>query len=95
MTVVWTVRAARDLEEIYEYIARDKPSAAQRTSDRIGAAAESLASLPFRNRQLAGTDLRELVIPSLPYILRYSIEEDRVLITAVKHGARRDRFQTP
>lgn len=90
MTVLWSSRAARQLQEIYEFIAKDKKVAAQRTVDRIAEAAESLAALPFRHRRLAGTELREFVIPSLPYIIRYSIESDVVLITAVKHGAQQD-----
>jgi plasmid stabilization system protein ParE len=91
MTVAWTFRAARDPEEICEYIARDEPVAAQCTTDPIAAAAETLSFLPFRNRRLAGMDLRKLVIPSLPSMVRYSIEEDCALVTAVKRAARRDR----
>ncbi len=93
MTVVWSYGAAQDLQEIYDYIAKDKIDAAERVTDQIVSAADSLNTLPYRGRALTTAGLRELILSPPPFLLRYSIEEDRVLITAVRHGAMRNRLE--
>ena len=95
MTVVWTPRAARDLADIVAFVARDKPGAARRVGEKIFAAAQGLTTMPQRGRARFGTELRELVLSPLPYILRYSIEGEDVLITAVRHGAMEDTSDQP
>lgn len=87
MMTVWSEGAMCDLEQIYEFVLMDRPSAAQRLVDSILEAADSLGTMPLRGRRLFGTDLRELILAPLPYILRYSVEPEHILITAVRHGA--------
>jgi toxin ParE1/3/4 len=89
MRVVWTVPAARDLEAIGDYIARQNPSAAQRVTRRIRARTRILAAHPYLGRPGRVTNTRELVVTSTPFIVAYRIVGDRIEILAIFHGARR------
>ncbi len=84
--IFWTARAARELDAIGRYLEAINPLAAQRLTLKLRSAAESLASYPDRYRA-DGRD-RELVTVR-PYVLRYRVEAERVLILRVRHGARR------
>jgi toxin ParE1/3/4 len=86
--VVWTFSALADLEGIRRYIGNFNPRAAQDMAARIIAAGNSLANFPHRGRSVPGTQLRETVLVR-PYIIRYRIEPDRVVILRVRHSARR------
>jgi addiction module RelE/StbE family toxin len=85
--VVWTFSALADLEGIRRYISNFNPSAARDMADRIIEAGNRLAAFPYRGRQVPGTQLRETTIVR-PYIIRYRVDRDRVLILRVRHGAR-------
>lgn len=82
--------AARDLDEIVDWISTDNPHAAARMANRIRAKIERLAvpglSHIGRPGHLGGT--RELV--EAPYIIVYAIDEPNELIDvlAILHGAR-------
>lgn len=82
--------AARDLDEIVDWISTDNPYAAARMANRIREKIERLAvqglSHIGRPGQLNGT--RELV--EAPYIIVYAIDEPNELIDvlAILHGAR-------
>lgn len=83
--VVWTRRALSDLAAIRAYIGQFSPLAAQRMAMRLKRACDSLGEHPERTRS-AGPGLRELTaIP--PYILRYRIAPDAVVIVRIRHGA--------
>ncbi|WP_086001422.1 type II toxin-antitoxin system RelE/ParE family toxin [Plesiocystis pacifica] len=47
----WSPDAIRDLQEIADYIARDKPGAARRWAQTLTTAAEHAATLPFAGQQ--------------------------------------------
>ncbi len=95
MIVVWTQGAREDLQNIFEYIAEDQVSAAHSVTERIVNAAEHLTSFPLLGRSLGPVALRELVVRSLPYVIRYSVEGEYILITRVRHGALDDREGRP
>ncbi len=86
--VVWTFSALADLEGIRRYIGNFNPYAAQDMANRIIEAGNGPAALPYRGRQVPGTQLRETTIVR-PYIIRCRVDRDRVLILRVRHGARR------
>ena len=82
--IVWTRRALVRLELIRAYVAQFDPEAAQRLARRLVEAAHSLEDFPHRGRP-ASRGRRELaIIP--PYVIRYKVEGDRVLIGDIKHG---------
>ena len=84
--VVWTDAAAGELEAITAYIAAENPLAAKRLARRLVALSDSLAEFPNRGR-ITEEDCREMTTV-WPYILRYLIEGDTVLILRIRHGAR-------
>ncbi len=85
MRVRWTRRALDNLDNAVEYIAADNLTAAADVAVRILNSAEMLADQPGMGRpgRVAGT--RELVIPSLPYILPYVEKDGNVIILRVIH----------
>ena len=91
-SIVWTLSARRDLENIRAYVAQFKPLAAQGLASRLVEAVESLAAYPTRGRCLspspADANRRELVIV-WPYLIRYRIEPGRIIILRIRHGALR------
>lgn len=86
--VVWTFSALADLEDIRRYIGNFNPYAARNMADRLIEAGNRLATFPYRGRQVPGTRLRESAI-SRPYIIRYRVDANGVVILRVRHGARR------
>jgi plasmid stabilization system protein ParE len=85
--IVWTDEARAGLVGIQAYIDQFNPSAAQRLGARLVAAAESLADYPDVGRRVQGR-IRELTFVR-PYVIRYTVLEDRVVILRIRHGARR------
>ena len=81
-------RAEIDLIEIWGYIAKDDPLAADRQLDRIDAACEMLAENPQggpRREDLA-RGLR--FYPVGNYLIFYTTGEDGITVARVLHGAR-------
>ena len=84
--VDWSLTATDTLEAIKAYIARDNPLAAERVGRRVIAATLMLADAPEIGR--AAGPYRELTTVR-PYIIRYRVETERVVIIRVRHGVRR------
>ena len=80
--------AARDLEEIVDYIALDSPSAAEPVFRAIVAATERLREFPRLGHPGRLPQTRELSVVSLPYLIVYEVTADALTILAVFHGAR-------
>jgi len=90
MRVEWSQNAVADLQQISEYIEQDRSlETANRISRRLYDAVQSLRTFPDRGRLGHVDDTRELVVPSLPYIIVYQVFEKRVLILNIVHGAQR------
>jgi toxin ParE1/3/4 len=85
----WQDDAIEDLKKIRRYIAMDNPVAAQMVAAQIRDAVPRLIEHPAMGRagRIPGT--RELVLPDLPYIVPYRVEEQSVVILRVLHTARR------
>ncbi len=87
MKLRFTRRARRHLDEIAEYIHERNPDAARRVGERIREVAGLLGEVPFLGREGALAGTREMVVPGLPYIIVYRIEDAAVAILGVYHGA--------
>jgi len=88
--VVWTDRALANIEAIVTYIvSQHSPIAAQRLGQRLLTTGDSLATDPDRGRSIT-RGRRELAIVA-PYLIRYRVVGDRVVVLEVRHGARRPR----
>lgn len=84
--IVWTEEAISHLEAILAYVSAFNPGAASRLGERLIAVADSLAEFSERGRD-AGEGRREMT-SVWPYILRYRVEGDTVIILRIRHGAR-------
>jgi toxin ParE1/3/4 len=86
--VVWTRTALRGVWRAHDYIFDFNPQAAAHMAEALLTAGDGLVNFPHRGRPVHGTDMRELASIS-PYIIRYRIAGDTVVIRRVRHSARR------
>jgi toxin ParE1/3/4 len=86
--VVWSPLARTRLREIRDYVARDKPEAAERLAIRIVTVIEALRNHPHLGRVGAERGIRELVIGGTPYMVLYRVQGRRVIISTIWHAAR-------
>jgi addiction module RelE/StbE family toxin len=89
MKVIWSPTAERDLDAIWEFIAKDNPDAADRMIERLRTVADVLLDHPQLGRAGRITLTREFVVAGTPYILVYVAGSDEVGIAYVIHGARK------
>jgi toxin ParE1/3/4 len=89
MQLRWTEEAAADLDEIADYLFEQTPVHAGRIVLDIYNSPEILTSFPLRGRLGRKAGTRELVLPSLPYILIYTVSDDLIHIVRILHGAQR------
>ncbi len=78
----------RAIWHAYEYLNDFNPRAAMNLARSLVAAGDSLADFPYRGRPVPKTDFRELAITN-PYVIRYRIDGDVVVILRVRHSSRR------
>ncbi len=87
--VMWSYEATEDLDALAEYIARDSSFYAAAFTHEILDVSRSLNEFSERGRivpELGDPKIRELLIKD--YRLIYNIEQSRVVILALVHGAR-------
>jgi toxin ParE1/3/4 len=77
------------LRQIRAYVARDKPDAAERLAMRVVAMVEALRNHPRLGRVGAESGIRELVIGNTPYIVLYSVQDQRVIVSTIWHAEQR------
>jgi toxin ParE1/3/4 len=87
--IIWTEPAARALESIQDYIARDNRRAAWEVAQRVRKAVNQLEEHPKMGRPGRVRGTLELVIPGLPYMVPYRIKGGDVQILSVFHAARK------
>jgi len=87
--VIWTMRAADDLEDIAQYIALDKPDAATNFVGKVIHAVDQLADFPMMGRLVPELRLpryREVIVA--PCRVIYTPDKDRVIIQRIIRGER-------
>jgi len=87
MQVRWTSAATDDLENIANYLFEQTPENAARLIREIYDTPSGLKTFPNRGRAGKKEGTRELVMPSLPYIIVYSVREDAVHIVRILHSS--------
>jgi toxin ParE1/3/4 len=89
MRLIYDDEALADLEDIFNWIAQDSPTAAKTVVDRLFSSTELLISFPFMGHVGKNPGTFEWVVPRLPYIVVYEVDQaqERVIVTAVLHGA--------
>ena len=86
--LVWSETAARNLDDIAEYIAQDNPEAAERIVMRVMERVSGLAFHPLQGRPGRVEDTRELVIYGTSYIAVYRVRE-RVEVLRIRHSSQK------
>lgn len=89
--IVWSRLALTRLREIREYVARDKPDAAEKLATRIVTLVEALKEHPYLGRAGSEPGVRELLVGGTPYLIFYRVRASRVTITTIWHGAQSKR----
>lgn len=89
MRIVWTEPAARALESIQDYIARDNRRSAWEVGERVRQSVIQLEEFPKLGRPGRVQGTLELVVPDLPYIVPYRIKGSEIQILSVYHTSRK------
>ena len=79
--------AARDITEIWEYIAEDNPLAARRVREEILSRIRAVVTLPHSGHgrpDLTGRPLRFILVRE--YLIAYAPDEKPLWVVAVMHG---------
>jgi addiction module RelE/StbE family toxin len=89
MRIVWSDQSLEDIEEARQYIARDRPAAAESFVDRIFEAADRLIEHPLSGRivpEFQHPALREVILGS--YRIIYFAHPEMIRVSTVFHTAR-------
>lgn len=89
MKVKWIDRALDDLNNEVKYISQDNYIAARKVITRIKGVVKHLAKNPYMGRQSHISNVRELIVPGLSYVVRYTVKDDIVEILGVFHTSRK------
>jgi toxin ParE1/3/4 len=80
MRIRWSPAAAEDLQQLFNYIQSDNPSAAERVTRTIYDRIMNLAVHPHLGRPGRVEGTRELPLPPLPFVVVYRVLESADLI---------------
>lgn len=89
MDVKWLRVALENLDAEAEYIANDNPRAAERTVTAIREAVKLLSDFPAMGRTGRVPGIREMAVPSTPYVIPYRVRDNHIQILRVLHAARK------
>jgi len=87
MRIIWSPLAVDRASEIADYIAQDKPSAAEKWIDTVFSKVEQLKSSPEIGRivpEINDSQFRELIYGN--YRIIYRIETKQISILTIRHG---------
>lgn len=89
MNIKFARQADADLDDIYQYIAQDNPTAADRVVQRIVQAIAVLEDFPLLGREGQVEGTREFSITRLPFFAVYRIVDATELrVLTIMHEAR-------
>jgi toxin ParE1/3/4 len=87
-TIEWTEQATRQLDQARDYIAlSNSEEVAEGIAMRIVTTIQQLTAFPMSGRSGRVPGTRELVISNTPFIAAYAIDQNRIVILAIYHGA--------
>jgi toxin ParE1/3/4 len=87
VSIVWTTLARQDVNAIWDFMEQRNPDAAEMVDSEILRSVEGLLQFPKRGKPGRVKGTRELVVLGLPYVVVYLLEESRIVILRVLHGA--------
>jgi addiction module RelE/StbE family toxin len=89
--IKWTLRALNDLNNIYEFIAKDSKRYAQIQVENIQNAVSNLARFPLLGRsvpEFPHLPYREILVGDYRILYRFKEEQGQVIVMSVVHGRR-------
>lgn len=90
MSITWSDVAEADLDQLYDYIARDVPYYAEQFIDRLIEAVGVLKDHPLLGRRVPEADdredVRELILQG--YRIIYLVRPEHVHVLTIIHGSR-------
>lgn len=90
MRLRWTPPAARDLTAICDFLEHEADAdIALKVARKICEGVKSLRDFPNQGRPGRIPGVRELPCTGLPYLAFYRVEDQSVVLLAIRHGARR------
>ncbi len=89
MKIRWLNLALADLDNIFEFIAEDKPVAAKKVVQLIWDSVKMLKDHPEMGRAGRVAETRELIINNTPFIVPYRVKDNTIQILRVIHSARK------
>ncbi len=87
--VDWTVKALKDLHDIYDFIAKDSKKYAQLQVENIQSAVTNASAFPQMGRKVPefpNLPYREIIVGNYRALYRFEEEQKRVLVLAIVHG---------
>jgi toxin ParE1/3/4 len=87
MRIIWSPLAVDKASEIADYIAQDKPSAAEKWIDTVFSKVKQIKSSPEIGRivpEINDSQFRELIYSN--YRIIYRIETKQISILTIRHG---------
>lgn len=88
-------KAARDITDIWEYVAIDSPHAARRVREEILHSIRNLVPFPHQGHRRTDLTSRPLRFARVPdYPIAYTPDEKPLRVVAVMHGHRSPRVMT-
>jgi toxin ParE1/3/4 len=81
----WTPAAARDLQNVSDYLKENHPQYRLATLRKVYAIIQSLKEWPYRGRIGREEGTRELVFSPLPYIATYRLKDQSIEVLRIYH----------
>jgi toxin ParE1/3/4 len=89
MKVRYTPRAFADREAIFDYLEKRSPRGARTVEIAIENSIQRLEHFPYSAPATDEPDIRELIVPRLPYKVYYRVAGEEIWIVHIRHAARR------
>ncbi len=89
MRLRYTSTALRQIEDALSYLAARSPGGAAGLRDRILAAAALIREHPHAGQATSRPAARRVVLAPYPYVLFYRVSAGDVVVTRLRHAARR------
>lgn len=89
MRLRYAAPARREIRKILADIKTESPRGAARVQERILAAAALIERHPFAGPETDRQGVRRVVLTPFPYVLFYRVMDAEIVVTDVRHTARR------
>jgi len=89
--IKWTLRALNDLNDIYEFIAKDSVRYAQIQVEKIQSSVSNLAEFPLMGHnvpELPHLPYREILVGNYRILYGFKKDQGQVMVMSVVHGRR-------